>query len=209
VNRPVPPASFVWQIAPTAARGELAMCCAETDAKASRRMVLQWAGALLVAAPAANAMAAMYDYGVKGSVSSVPKDGSVSQYLPQIKAGYQALIDLQNDWENYTKDFDGDKVRRILGTVGVKSPLFNIKKAFEGAWNALKSADIDVDILEEAQEDFDEVLNEISQVDFQLYSVNFTELRPTKQNLVDQGKATLDKMLLRYKDFIEKLEANM
>eukprot|EP00188_Purpureofilum_apyrenoidigerum_P000307 Plantae.Rhodophyta-Purpureofilum_apyrenoidigerum.ctg11260.p1 GENE.Plantae.Rhodophyta-Purpureofilum_apyrenoidigerum.ctg11260~~Plantae.Rhodophyta-Purpureofilum_apyrenoidigerum.ctg11260.p1 ORF type:complete len:253 (+),score=52.19 Plantae.Rhodophyta-Purpureofilum_apyrenoidigerum.ctg11260:99-761(+) len=208
--------AFVGQIASSAspsAQRRLATCSVEAQPEADlnvpRRRVLQLAGAIVSTMSISEAVAAMYDYSVKGGTSSIPKNGSVDQYLPQIKAGYQALLEMQSNWFDYTKDFDGDKVRRVLGTVGVKSPLFNIKKAFEGAWNALKTEDVDVDFLEEAQEDFDEVLNQISQVDFQLYSVNFTELRETKQNLVDQGKHTLDNMLVRYKTFIEKLEASL
>jgi len=74
--------------------------------------------------------AAMYDYSVKGSaftkVQGDPK--KLETWLPQIEAGYDTLINLESNWNDATKDYDGDIVRRALGTVGVKSPLFNVKK---------------------------------------------------------------------------------
>ncbi|KAJ8903495.1 hypothetical protein NDN08_004601 [Rhodosorus marinus] len=156
-----------------------------------------------------SAGAAMYDYSVKGSaftkVQGDPK--KLETWLPQIEAGYDTLVNLESNWNNATKDYDGDIVRRALGTVGVKSPLFNVKKAFEGAWNSKKLADIDIDELEELQDLTDSILNQIASVDFQLYSVNFTELNPTKQRLVEQGKDALDKLLADYKRYLELIKA--
>lgn len=38
--------------------------------------------------------------------------------------------DVVANWEKYTVKQDGDAIRRLIGTIGVSSPLSSIRKAF-------------------------------------------------------------------------------
>jgi len=182
-------------------------------ARVSRREVLGRAAGAAAAAGwmvATNARgaarAAMYDDKKVNVAPGVAPGSALAKYLPQIDAGLDTLLELQREWAAKTEALDGDVVRRYLGTVGVKSPLFGVRKAFEGAWRAL--ADIPStpdDTLEEVNETYNKVLDGISAIDFQLYSVNFTELRPTKEKLIDQGKAALDSTIDLYRGLVATL----
>ncbi|KAA8499464.1 hypothetical protein FVE85_7049 [Porphyridium purpureum] len=140
---------------------------------------------------------------------SKPRVKSLEEYRSQIDAGYDVMLDLERNWTERTKAFDGDIVRRYLGTVGKSSPLFNIKKAFMAVWKSLSERDdvSDAD-LEELNEKYNLVLDGISGVDFQLYSVNFSELRPTKEKLIEDGKKALDKTVGIYKEVLAILARN-
>lgn len=39
-------------------------------------------------------------------------------------------IDVLDNWDKYTAKQDGDAIRRLIGTIGVSSPLSSIRKAF-------------------------------------------------------------------------------
>ena len=41
-----------------------------------------------------------------------------------------ASIDVLANWEKYTARQDGDAIRRLIGTIGVSSPLSSVRKAF-------------------------------------------------------------------------------
>ena len=41
-----------------------------------------------------------------------------------------ASIDVLANWEKYTAKQDGDAIRRLIGTIGVSSPLSSVRKAF-------------------------------------------------------------------------------
>lgn len=112
--------------------------------------------------------------------------------MPQIEAGYEALLALRDDWDAKTRDYDGDVVRRILGTVGLKSPLFNIRKSFFKAWQIIAETSTDDALIERLESEWNDVLNGISSIDFQLYSVSFTELTESKESLIKQGRASLN-----------------
>lgn len=128
-------------------------------------------------------------------------------YMPQIEAGYNALVSLERDWDARTRDFDGDVVRRVLGTVGVKSPLFNIGKSFLKAWKIVADSSDDFELVDRMETEWNDVLNGISSVDFQLYSVSFTELVENKQSLVTNGKKALDDTVAVYGDFLKDLRS--
>lgn len=127
--------------------------------------------------------------------------------MPQIEAGYDALVSLEREWDARTQDFDGDVVRRVLGTVGVKSPLFNIRKSFLKAWQIVADSSNDFDLIERMETEWNDVLNGISSVDFQLYSVSFTELVENKQSLAKNGKKALDDTIAVYGDFLKDLRS--
>lgn len=127
--------------------------------------------------------------------------------MPQIEAGYDALIELERNWEAKTRDFDGDVVRRVLGTVGVKSPLFNIRKPFLKSWQIIAEKSSDFDLIERLEGEWNDVINGISSVDFQLYSASFTELQETKESLVTQGKKALDDTIATYADLLKDLKS--
>lgn len=123
--------------------------------------------------------------------------------MPQIEAGYSALVSLQKDWVAKTRDFDGDVVRRVLGTVGVKSPLFNIRKSFMKAWQVIAESSDDFALIDRMESEWNDVLNGISAVDYQLYSVSFTELVENKETLIANGKRTLDETIGIYADLLK------
>lgn len=127
--------------------------------------------------------------------------------MPQIEAGYKALLDLEENWDAKTKDFDGDVVRRILGTVGVKSPLFNIRKSFLKAWQIIAESSSDDDLIERLESEWNDVISGIASVDFQLYSVSFTELTESKENLVIQGKKALQEVIHNYDDLLKDIHS--
>lgn len=39
-------------------------------------------------------------------------------------------LDVLDNWDKYTAKQDGDAIRRLIGTIGVSSPLSSIRKAF-------------------------------------------------------------------------------
>lgn len=97
----------------------------------SRREILVSVASAIAFSPfgtAASATTNNYGTGTSSYQISAGKESTLASFMPQIRDGYRALVDLQTNWEKNTQDFDGDVVRRVLGTVGVKSPLFNIKK---------------------------------------------------------------------------------
>lgn len=130
--------------------------------------------------------------------------------MPQIQAGYDTLLNLNANWEEKTKDFDGDVVRRALGTVGVVSPLFNIRKTFFKAWQIASSSNVlDDEAIERMDTDWNAVLDGISSIDFQLYSVSFTELQESKEHLIQQGKVALGETISHYASFLSDLNKLM
>lgn len=129
--------------------------------------------------------------------------------MPQIQAGYDALVQLQREWEAKTKDYDGDVVRRVLGTVGVKSPLFNIRKPFLKSWQIISQESPDFDLIDRLEGEWNDVINGISSIDFQLYSVSFTELQESKDSLIKQGKRALDETVNIYGDLLKDLRSTL
>lgn len=122
----------------------------------------------------------------------------------QIDDGYAALLDLQESWDRKTAAQDGDVVRRILGTVGVKSPLFNIRKTFLRAWKMIaESGEVDEETIERLESAWNLVLDGLSSVDFQSYSVGYTELQETKLSLLEKAKYALDDTVKSYKEFLD------
>lgn len=113
------------------------------------------------------------------------------------------MVDLEKNWELKTKDFDGDVVRRVLGTVGVNSPLFNIRKSFFKAWEIVANTSTDDELIERLESEWNDVIIGISAVDFQIYSVSFTELTETKENLTRQGKKALDDLITTYSGLLD------
>lgn len=127
--------------------------------------------------------------------------------MPQIQAGYDALVDLDSNWKARTQTYDGDVVRRVLGTVGVTSPLFNIRKTFFKAWQlASVSPELDDATIEDMDSEWNLVLDGISSVDFQLYSVSFTELEESKDKLIALGRVALQGTISHYKSFLDGLK---
>lgn len=127
--------------------------------------------------------------------------------MPQIEAGYEIMFDLNKNWAEKTKNYDGDVVRRILGTVGVKSPLFNIRKSFLKAWQIIAESGADEELIERLESEWNDVLNGIASMDFQLYSVSFTELQESKESLLFQSKHALEDMLATYGGLLKDLKS--
>jgi hypothetical protein len=77
-----------------------------------------------------------------------------TSYFEQLRAGRSEMQRCLTDWVALTHadrdtDFDGDAVRRIIGTVGTASPLLRIDKVFDRLRIAIlddpKYADVDVE----------------------------------------------------------------
>jgi hypothetical protein len=179
-----------------------------------RRALVRGLGALALAlgqaalgqgrAPATAARAAMYaaDTAPDQRYASARAAGTLAPLMPQIRDGYDALVALSADWDRTTAAMDGDVVRRVLGTVGVASPLFNIRKTFLKAWQIIaESGEVDEGIIDRMESEWNAVLDGLSSIDFQVYSVGFTELQETKLNLLASCKAALDSTILTYKSF--------
>jgi hypothetical protein len=74
-----------------------------------------------------------------------PCDAPTQASNKRILAGYATLLDLYDNWEKYAgkgEEANGDNVRRQIGTVGNKSPLFGIRKV-------LLKRGLDLDLFEE------------------------------------------------------------
>lgn len=145
--------------------------------------------------------AAMYRTDTKAKYVS-PQNAKLSAIMPQIRDGYTVLVDLRDTWDAQTAALDGDVVRRVLGTVGVTSPLFGIRKTFLRAWSIVaESGVVEEEVIDRMETDWNDVLDGISSVDYQVYSVGYTELLETKLNLLRSGKMALDKTIIAYKNF--------
>lgn len=53
------------------------------------------------------------------------------------------------------------------------------------------------------------VLDGISNIDFQVYSVGFTELLETKLNLLDKSKQALDQTVSLYQQFVADIPEDL
>lgn len=127
--------------------------------------------------------------------------------MPQIQAGYDALVDLEQNWESKTKGYDGDVVRRVIGTVGVKSPLFNIRKPFFKSWQIIAETSPDNELIERLESEWNDVVTGISSVDFQLYSVSFTELTESKDKLLTLARGALKDTIAIYQNLLRDLKS--
>jgi len=128
----------------------------------------------------------------------------VAAYLPQLRAGEQTLQSLQSRWDTLVTN--GDDVRRELGTVGLKSPLLNIRRTLEAASRAASEAGADPEVLDELDEGVDAITSGIGAIDFQVYSIGFTELEPTKRSLAEKSKEKLDEVVVTYADVLKLYE---
>jgi hypothetical protein len=193
-------------------------CCARADQSAARvtrrRALTRGLGALALVlghAAAAAAPAAAAQTTMVVAVDTAPdqrryasaRDArTLAPLMPQIRDGYDVLVALSADWDRTTAAMDGDVVRRVLGTVGVASPLFNIRKTFLKAWQIIaESGQVDEDTIDRMETEWNAVLDGLSSIDFQVYSVGFTELQETKLNLLASCKAALDNTIQIYRSF--------
>ncbi|TFJ80860.1 hypothetical protein NSK_007815 [Nannochloropsis salina CCMP1776] len=80
----------------------------------------------------------------------------------------------KEEWAS-TKAKGGDEVRRRLGIVGTKSPLFRIDKAIKAVQNALLEGDLGEDVGDvlDFVDASQRVLDGIKNADFLAYSNNF------------------------------------
>jgi len=142
-------------------------------------------------------------YDTSGATTKITGDpNKMGTYYSQIHAGLETLEELDQRWDSYIEAGDGDVVRRRLGTVGNKSPLHNIRKAFEGALKvAAKSPVVEEQTLDELDVDFNAILQGIAEVDYNLYSTAFVGTDETASKLRADGKSSLAKALKLYRKF--------
>ena len=102
---------------------------------------------------------------------------AAESYYDQLKAGETALVNLLRDWNEVTKTtngaIDGDAVRRVVGTVGVSSPLFQHEKVLKTVGKSLDERDM-IDIVDFTEATDDLVAN-LREVDFLAYSAIFSD----------------------------------
>lgn len=131
----------------------------------SRRGILHGLiGALVLSRRTENAWGAIQP--IEGASRLLASDLSgLEKYLPKIQAGYDTLLELQKRWEEKTAARDGDVIRRMLGTVGVTSPLLNIRKAFEGVSQVVFDLpDVSDETIEALNERYTGILDGLSSV---------------------------------------------
>lgn len=138
--------------------------------KRSRRELLAGATALVsTALLPPGALAAMYSADTsadKRYAAGYASNATLADVMVQINDGLATLEGLQRDWGAKTEALDGDVVRRVLGTVGVTSPLFNIRKTFLRAWKMIaESGQVDEDVIDALETEWNLVLDGISSVD--------------------------------------------
>ncbi|GAB0495191.1 hypothetical protein MMPV_006489 [Pyropia vietnamensis] len=151
------------------------------------------------------AAAAMYPADARGDLWAPKGDLTrVETYLPQLRAGAVTLKSLQERWDTLISN--GDDVRRELGTVGLKSPLLNIRKTFEMASRAASAAGADPEVLEALDDGVDAITSGLGAVDYQVYSIGYTELEPTKRGLAAKSKEKLDEVIVRYDEVVQLFE---
>lgn len=129
------------------------------------------------------------------------------RYMPQIEAGYSTLLELREKWTDKTKAYDGDIGRRDLGTVGVKSPLFNIRKTLLKAWQIIAETSDSDTLIEDLETEWNDVVSGISSVDFQLYTVSFTDLTESKDSLLVLARGALDDLIAVYSSMLDKFHS--
>lgn len=113
--------------------------------------------------------AAMYSSETSGDkryAAGYARNATLQDMMVQINDGLSTLEALQRDWNAKTEALDGDVVRRVLGTVGVTSPLFNIRKTFLRAWKTVaESGEVDEELIDYLETEWNLVLDGISSVD--------------------------------------------
>ncbi|CAN0135658.1 unnamed protein product [Ectocarpus fasciculatus] len=101
-----------------------------------------------------------------------PKEAA--SWFPLLTKCYQSLEDVLENWEKYTARQDGDAIRRLIGTIGVSSPLSSIRKAFTSIRDAEEESQGDIDVIEYV-EAYMEVLTALGDAENDLYSANFAD----------------------------------
>ncbi|CBJ28405.1 conserved unknown protein [Ectocarpus siliculosus] len=101
-----------------------------------------------------------------------PKEAA--SWFPLLAKCYQSLEDVLENWEKYTARQDGDAIRRLIGTIGVSSPLSSIRKAFTSIRDAEEASQGDIDVIEYV-EAYMEVLTALGDAENDLYSANFAD----------------------------------
>lgn len=89
------------------------------------------------------------------------------------------------------------------------SPLFGIRKVFLRVWQIVSDSTTDYDLVDRMESEWNGVLDGISNVDFQVYSVGFTELLETKLNLLAKSKEALDRTIQLYEQFVADIPADL
>ena len=129
------------------------------------------------------------------------------EYEQQILAGYDKLEELVLKWDKL--EDHGDAVRRYLGTVGTKSPLFKLDRAFRCIREDIFAGEeryADLDALEFAEQS-QAVLDGIKNSDFLAYSSIFSSYGNGGDdiNLVNSSKEQVVETIRIYKDLLKYL----
>ncbi|CAM9428622.1 unnamed protein product [Ascophyllum nodosum] len=99
---------------------------------------------------------------------------TAGSWFPLVGKCYEALEDVITNWEKYTVRQDGDAIRRMIGTVGVSSPLSSLRKAFVSIRDAEEESQEDFDVMAYV-EAYMEVLTALGDAENDLYSANFAD----------------------------------
>lgn len=144
----------------------------------------------------------LHHHKVANAAESKP---SSREYEQQIVAGYDKLEELLAKWDKL--EDHGDAVRRYLGTVGTKSPLFKLDRAFRCIREDIFAGEeryADLDALEFAEQS-QAVLDGIKNSDFLAYSSIFSSYGNGGDdiNLVNSSKDQVVETIRMYKDLLK------
>mmetsp|Transcript_8091 Transcript_8091/g.19117 ORF Transcript_8091/g.19117 Transcript_8091/m.19117 type:complete len:211 (-) Transcript_8091:9-641(-) len=134
-----------------------------------------------------------------GVVSTFPVAAFADADDDRIKAGYDTLVDLLDNWGKYAGEgkeaVNGDNVRRQIGTVGSKSPLFNIRKV-------LLRKGVDIDLFESFEKEY-------AQIEANSYSAIFADYSTSPKRgyqYIDDAKTNCKETLKIYKQIMKELD---
>ena len=132
-------------------------------------------------------------------------------YFVQLRAGEDAIVGLLKNWGEATVassgGLDGDAVRRIVGTVGVGSPLFGIEKVLRTVGDDLDSREV-VDLIE-FTEQTDVFVRDLQDVDAMAYSAifsdpsgNFGKSEQSSAAYLEKSRKAAERALASYRELL-------
>lgn len=99
---------------------------------------------------------------------------AAASWFPLLTKCFLSLEDVLANWDKYAAKQDGDAIRRLIGTIGVSSPLSSVRKAFISIRDAEEESQGDIDVIAYV-EAYLEVLTALGDAENDLYSANFAD----------------------------------
>ena len=135
-------------------------------------------------------------------------------YVKQLRAGEQSLVTLLSNWKEVTttrnNELDGDAVRRVVGTVGVGSPLFRLSKTLRTVGEDLDRREL-VDIVQ-YMELSDVLVDGVKEVDMMAYSSTFSDAsgnvgrsEQSSASYLERSRKATETLLFNYRQLLKLL----